>query len=495
MARYENILETIGNTPLVRLNRLAPPGVNVYVKIEAFNPMGSVKDRMARAVIERAELTGQLRLGQTVIEATSGNTGIGLAMVCAQKGYPLVVTMAESFSIERRKLLRFLGAKVVLTPAAEKGTGMLAKAVELAEAHGWFLCRQFENEANADVHSRTTAQEILADFAGERLDYWVSGFGTGGTVKGVARVLKEVRPETKVIAAEPDNAQVLGSGIPQRRDATGNPLESHPRFRPHLMQGWAPDFISRLTEDAVAAGHIDEIVPVAGAEALRLARELALQEGIFVGTSSGGTLAAALEVARRSPPGTNIVCMLPDTGERYLTTPLFEHIGEEMTPDELAISRSTPSCRFDAPPPPPAPLESARVEIDAEVARFVDDLIRAEPVVLFSLEWCEFCWSVRKFFSRVGIAYRSVDLDSVEYQKNDLGGKIRAVLAKRTGAKTIPQLFVGADHVGGCTDVFNAWRDGSLQRRLTLKGIQYDVSAQIDPYSLLPKWQQPRKTA
>jgi cysteine synthase A len=496
MARYRNILETIGNTPLVRLNRLAPPGVNVYVKIEAFNPMGSVKDRMARAVIERAEQTGQLRPQQTVVEATSGNTGIGLAMVCAQKGYPLVVTMAESFSIERRKLLRFLGAKVVLTPAAEKGSGMLAKAVELAETHGWFLCRQFENEANADVHSRTTAEEILADFAGERLDSFVTGFGTGGTLKGVARVLKERRPETRIVAAEPDNAQVLGSGIPQRRDATGRPLESHPRFRPHLMQGWAPDFISRLTEDAVVAGHIDEIMPVPGAEALRLARELALQEGIFVGTSSGGTLAAALEVARRSPPGANIVCMLPDTGERYLSTPLFEHIGEEMTPEELMISRSTPSCRFDVLPTAPVPAaQPTQIEVDADAARFVDEVVGSEPVVMFALEWCEFCWSVRKFLARVGISYRSVDLDSVEYQKNDLGGKIRAVLASRTGAKTIPQIFVGAEHVGGCTDLFNAWRDGSLQQRLAIKGIAYNADTQIDPYSLLPKWQQPRKTA
>src|SRR3982750_4322545 len=223
MARFNNILETIGNTPVVKLNRLAPPGVNVYVKVESFNPMGSVKDRMARAVIEDAERRGLLKPGQTVIEATSGNTGIGLAMVCAQKGYPLVVTMAESFSVERRKLLRFLGARVVLTPAAEKGSGMLAKAVELSAKHGWYLCRQFENEANADVHSRTTAREILADFADERIDYWVTGFGTGGTLKGVARVLKEQRPETFVIAAEPDNAQVLGSGISQPRKPDGSP--------------------------------------------------------------------------------------------------------------------------------------------------------------------------------------------------------------------------------------------------------------------------------
>jgi cysteine synthase A len=497
MARYASILETIGNTPLVRLNRLAPPGVNVYVKIESFNPMGSVKDRMARAMIERAEETGELRPGQTVIEATSGNTGIGLAMVCAQKGYPLVVTMAESFSIERRKLLRFLGARVVLTPASEKGSGMLAKAVELAETHGWYLCRQFENEANADVHSRTTAQEIIADFPGERIDYWVSGFGTGGTLKGVARVLKHARPETRIVAAEPDNSPVLGSGIAQPRDAAGKPLGSHPRFRPHLMQGWAPDFISRLTEDALAAGHIDEIVPVAGADALRLARELALREGIFVGTSSGATLAAALVVARRSPPGTNIVCMLPDTGERYMTTPLFEHIGEDMTAEELALSRSTPTCRFDAPPPSPSPAaEPAQTPpIDAEAERLVEQIVRDEPVVLFALEWCEFCWSVRKLFARLGIAFRSVDLDSVEYQKDDLGGRMRAVLAKRTGAKTIPQVFIGTTHIGGCTDVFDAWRDGSMPRRLIESGIPFDTGAKVDPYTLLPKWLQPRKSA
>ncbi|HEX6999162.1 MAG TPA: cysteine synthase A [Gammaproteobacteria bacterium] len=498
MARYENILETIGNTPLVKLGKLAPPGVNVYVKVEAFNPMGSIKDRMARAIIERAEATGELKPGQTVVEATSGNTGIGLAMVCAQKGYPLVVTMAESFSIERRKLLRFLGAKVVLTPASEKGTGMLAKAVELAETHGWFLCRQFENEANADVHERTTAQEILADFAGERLDYWVSGFGTGGTLKGVARALKQASPVTRVVAAEPDNAQVLGSGIPQPRDAAGKPLESHPRFRPHLMQGWSPDFISKLTEDAVNAGLIDEIVPVSGTEAMRLARELARREGVFVGTSSGATLAAALEVARRSKPGTNIVCMLPDTGERYLSTPLFEDIGEEMTAEELALSRSTPSCRFDAPPPAPA-VHPAAAEapqaLDTEAERFVTDIVRKERVVLFALEWCEFCWSVRKLFARLGIEYVSVDLDSVAHQAGDRGGKIRAVLAARTGARTIPQIFIGGTHVGGATDLFDAWRSGAAQELLARSGVSFDANVDVDPYSLLPKWLQPRKSA
>ena len=279
MARYDNILATIGNTPIVKLQKLAPPGVNVYVKVESFNPMGSVKDRMARAVIERAEARGELRPGQTVIEATSGNTGIGLAMVCAQKGYPLVVTMAENFSVERRKLLRFLGARVVLTPASEKGTGMLNKAIELAERHGYFLCRQFENEANADAHSATTAQEILRDFEGERLDYFVTTFGTGGTLKGVSRALKAARSDTKVVAAEPDNAQVLGSGIPQPTDENGKARGSHPNFRPHAIQGTSPDFVAKLTDDAVAAGYVDEIVPVDGADALRLARELATREG------------------------------------------------------------------------------------------------------------------------------------------------------------------------------------------------------------------------
>jgi len=494
MARYESILDTIGNTPLVRLTKLAPPGINVYVKMESFNPMGSVKDRMARAIIEAAERSGALQPGQTVIEATSGNTGIGLAMVCAQKGYPLVVTMAESFSVERRKLLRFLGAKVVLTPAAEKGTGMLAKAEELAARHGYFLCRQFENEANAEVHSRTTAREIIADFRGETLHYWVSGFGTGGTLKGVARALKQADPNTRIVAAEPDNAQVLGSGIAQPRDAAGKPRASHPNFRPHLMQGWSPDFISKLTEDAVAAGLVDEIVPVAGADALRLARELARREGIFVGTSSGATLAAALQIASRVPPGTNIVCMLPDTGERYLSTPLFEDVSEAMDEAELALSYSTPSARFDVAPVTAVAAE-VPTELDAAAERFVAATVADQPVVMFALEWCEFCWSVRKLFARLELPYCSVDLDSVAYQRDGWGGKIRAVLHARTGSATIPQIFVGGHHIGGCTDVFEAYRTGALQRRLADAGVGYASSVVLDPTSLLPKWLHPRKSA
>jgi cysteine synthase A len=505
MARYDNILDTIGKTPLVRINKLAPAGVSLFAKLESFNPMGSVKDRMARAVIEDAERRGELKPGQTVIEATSGNTGIGLAMVCAQKGYPLVVTMAENFSVERRKLLRFLGARVVLTPASEKGTGMLAKAVALAEKHGYFLCRQFENEANARVHRLTTAREIIDDFEGERLDYWVTGFGTGGTLKGVAQALKPAFPGIQIIAAEPDNSQVLVSGIRQERNADGSIAGSHPNFRPHLMQGWAPDFISSLTESAVADHLIDAIVPVSGQDALDCSRSLATEEGIFVGISSGATLAAAIKVAKLAPAGSNMVCMLPDTGERYLSTPLFEHIGEEMTEEEIEISRSTPGYRFDTQPAvegedkasavPQAVAAETRAELDTDAERFVDGVIREEPVVMFALEWCEFCWSVRKLFARLGIEYRSVDLDSVQLQQDDFGGKIRAVLSERTGAKTIPQIFIGGEHIGGCTETFDGWRDGSMQRRLDANSIAYRHSVDIEPYSLLPKWLQPRMSA
>ena len=494
--KYDSILGAIGNTPLVKLSGLAPAGVNVYVKLESFNPMGSVKDRMALAVIEAAERSGELKPGQTVIEATSGNTGIGLAMVCARRGYPLVIVMAENFSVERRKMLRFLGAKVVLTPASEMGTGMLNKAIELAEAHGWYLCRQFENEANAEVHTRTTAQEILADFHGESLDYFVSGFGTGGTLLGVARGLRQAGKDTRVIAAEPDNAPVLGSGIPQPRDADGQPAGSHPSFRPHPMQGWSPDFVSHLTETALAEDLINEIVPVSGGEAMHCSRELARREGIFVGTSAGATLAAALTVARRAPTGSNIVVMLPDTGERYLSTPLFEDIAEEMNAEELTLSRSTPGYRFDV-PTACAAVERGHVDatLDAEAERYVADLVREESVVLFALEWCEYCWSARKLFKRLGIGYRSVDLDSVEYQVAERGGKIRAVLARHTGSPTIPQIYIGGAHIGGCTELFDAMRNGALQRHLQACGIDYDTSVDLDPYTLFPKWLQPRTTA
>src|SRR5450432_1446171 len=347
MAKFENILGTVGNTPVVKINKLGPKGINLYVKIEAANPLGSVKDRLALGIIEAAEKSGELKPGQTVVEATSGNTGIGLAMVCAQKGYPLVLTMPDSFSIERRKLMRFLGAKVVLTPAAQRAFGMVEKAQELAKAHGWFLTRQFENEANADMHSKTTAREIVDDFQGERLDYWVTGYGTGGTLKGVSRVLAKERPETKIIVCEPEDAQLLASGIVQSRNSDGTPAAPHPTFKPHPLQGWTPDFIPKLTDDAVAMKVIDRILPISGPDAIRCSKDLATQEGIFVGITSGGTFAGALKIAAEAEKGANILCMLPDTGERYLSTPLFADVSADMNEEELKISRSTPSTQFN----------------------------------------------------------------------------------------------------------------------------------------------------
>jgi cysteine synthase len=340
--KYQSILETIGNTPVVRINRLAPPGVNLYVKIEAFNPLGSVKDRLALGVIEAAEKSGELKPGQTIVEATSGNTGIGLAMVCAAKGYPLVITMAEPFSVERRKLMRFLGAKVIVTPAAERAVGMLNKATELAKANGWYMTRQFENEANPDIHARTTAREIIDDFSGERLDYWVTGYGTGGTLNGVARVLAKERPETKIIVCEPSDAQLLGSGIAQSRNPDGTPSAPHPTFKPHPMQGWTPDFIPKIAGEAVEMKVIDQILPISGPDAIRCSQDLAKKEGIFVGITSGATFAGALKIAAEAPHGANILCMLPDTGERYLSTPLFADVAADMNEEELRISHSTP---------------------------------------------------------------------------------------------------------------------------------------------------------
>jgi len=340
---HNSILDTIGRTPVVRINKLAPAGIDLYAKLEAFNPLGSVKDRLALGVIEDAERTGKLKPGQTVIEATSGNTGIGLAMVCAQKGYPLVVTMAESFSVERRKLMRFLGAKVVITPAAERATGMVKKAIELAEANGWFLTRQFENEANADYHSRTTAQEILRDFQGQRLDYWVTGFGTGGTLKGVARVLAKERPETRIVVCEPADAPMLTNGAVQERNPDGTPAKGNASWKPHPMQGWSPDFVPKLTGDAVDMKVIHKVLTVTGAEAMKCSKDLAQKEGIFVGITAGGTFAAALQLCKEAPKGAVVLAMLPDTGERYLSTPLFADVPADMTEEELKIMRSTPS--------------------------------------------------------------------------------------------------------------------------------------------------------
>lgn len=344
--RYNNVLEKIGNTPVIRINKLGPANVNIFAKVEAFNPMGSVKDRLALGVIENAERSGELKPGQTVIEATSGNTGIGLAMVCAQKGYPLVITMSESFSVERRKLMRFLGAKVVLTPAAEKGVGMVKKAKELAEANGWWQSKQFENAANADMHEKTTAREIMSDFDDISLDYWVTGFGTSGTLTGVSRVLKAESPNTKIIVCEPDNAKILSSGVAQVRAADGSPDKTHPDFTPHPMQGWTPDFIPLLADEVLEDSRIDSYLPIEAAMAMKCSQDLAQKEGLFVGISAGATLAGALKIAETAPDGSNILCMLPDTGERYLSTPLFKDIEAEMNEEEVALSNSTPGYQF-----------------------------------------------------------------------------------------------------------------------------------------------------
>jgi len=343
---FDSILDTVGDTPVIRVNNLAPDGVRLYVKAEFFNPAASVKDRLALNIIEAAERAGTLKPGQTVVEATSGNTGIGLAMVCAQKGYPLVVTMADSFSVERRRLMRMMGAKVVLTPRAQKGTGMYVKAVELAETHGWFLARQFETPANADIHEATTAREIINDFAGDRLDYVVTGYGTGGTVTGLARVLRKERPETKIILSEPTNAALVNSGVAQARGADGSPAVSHPAFEPHPIQGWTPDFIPLVLQEALDNGGYDDLILVSGADGIAWAKKLASREGILTGVSGGATLAVAMQVAERAKPGAVILAMLPDTGERYLTTPLFEGIPEDMDDEERALSESTPGYRM-----------------------------------------------------------------------------------------------------------------------------------------------------
>lgn len=313
---YDSILDTIGSTPIVRLNHIAPDHVDIYVKIESFNPMASVKDRLAYAIIRDAEDRGALKPGQTVVEATSGNTGIALAMVCAARGYGFVAIMAESFSVERRRLMKALGAKVILTPAAERATGMVRLAEELAEKHGWYSARQFENEANPAYHRNTTGPEILSDFAGRQLDYWVTGYGTGGTLTGAGEVIKLARPEVQIIATEPAGAALLGGAD----------------WQPHKIQGWTPDFIPAVLKQDVA----DQIVPVTDEEAISTSRDLATREGIFVGISAGGTLAAGLKVANDAPKGSVILAMLPDTGERYLSTPLFEGIDETSDDEWLA---------------------------------------------------------------------------------------------------------------------------------------------------------------
>ena len=313
---YDSILDTIGNTPVVRLNNIAPDNVTMYVKVEAFNPMASVKDRLALAIVNDAENRGLLKPGQTIVEATSGNTGLALAMVCAARGYRFVAVMAESFSIERRKVMRALGAKVILTPAAERGSGMVRKAEELARQHGWLLARQFENEANPAFHRQTTGPEILRDFAGRRLDYWVTGWGTGGTMTGAGQMIKAARPDVRIVATEPKAAALLSGG----------------EWNPHKIQGWTPDFIPDVLDPSV----YDEMVTIDDDTAIATARRLAAEEGIFVGISAGATLAAAMQVAESASDGSVLLAMLPDTGERYLSTPLFEGVNEGSDDEWLA---------------------------------------------------------------------------------------------------------------------------------------------------------------
>ena len=488
MTVHHNILGAIGMPPAVRRQRPAPEALARRVQHEAANPMGSVKDRLALGIIEAAEQAGELKAGQTVIEATSGNTGLGLAMVCAAKGYPLVVVMAENFSLERRKMLRFLGAKVVLSPPWAKGTGMLAIARKLADDNGWFLASQFDNEAGPDIHSRTTAAEIIGDFGPDGLTAWVSGFGTGGTLKGVARVLRAQSPATRIILVEPENAALVGSGLAQDIDSNGDPTKSHPAFHPHPMQGWSPDFISKLTREAVAARLIDATVGVSGGEAIDTAIQLARREGIFCGISGGATVAGALMAARGMAPGSRILAMLPDTGERYLTTPLFADISVEMDDAEKALlDAAMPAIAASSAPPPTTPEE---VPVVDEAARqFVADAIANNPgkVVMFAMSWCEFCWTVRKLLNALGVPFVSIDIDTSEFRLANDVPKIRAALAEVAGAPTLPQIYADGTHLGGCMDVLGAAETGELRRILAAGGIPNN-DAMVDPYEYLPNW-------
>eukprot|EP00923_Selenidium_pygospionis_P019354 GHVN01033870.1.p1 GENE.GHVN01033870.1~~GHVN01033870.1.p1 ORF type:complete len:399 (+),score=58.57 GHVN01033870.1:1-1197(+) len=346
---HPNILSTIGSTPVVKINKLAPPHVNLFVKLEFFNPLSSVKDRLALALIENAERRGDLKPGDTVVEGTSGNTGIALAFVCAQKGYAFVACMSETFSVERRKIMRSLGAKVILTPAMYGGYGMVAKAVELSKQPGWRLTQQFESQANADYHAQTTGPEILCDFSSTPLNYWVTGYGTGGTFAGAGRVLKAALPQVKIVLCEPELCPMIKSGVPQARHSDGTPKSAHPNFKPHPIQGWAPNFIPLVCQQGIDGGLADSVMLVSGGEAMTAAIQLGEKEGIFSGTSGGATLAVGLKIAETAPVGSNILVMIPDTQERYISTPLYDSIQADMNEEEIEISMSTPGFHLDPP--------------------------------------------------------------------------------------------------------------------------------------------------
>ena len=337
---YKDILQTIGNTPSIKLRNISINETNIYVKAEYFNPASSVKDRLAISIIENAEKNGSIKEGQTVVEATSGNTGIGLAMVCAAKNYPLVVTMPDSASMERRKLMRFLGAKVLLTPASEGGTGAYEVAKKLVLKNNWFFARQFENEDNANIHEETTGIEIYNDFKEIGLDYWVSGYGTGGTFTGVSRTLRRKLPNTKLILTEPDVAPLLESGTKQVRNVDGSAAKSHPAWNPHPIQGWTTDFIPLVLQESIDNKYYDELIPVSGDDGLYWSHELAKKEGIITGVSGGSTFAIAVEVAKKAKKDSNILCMLPDTAERYMSSVLFDSIDPEMNKEELNLLES-----------------------------------------------------------------------------------------------------------------------------------------------------------
>ena len=337
---YSNILETIGNTPSVKVKNISINNTNIYVKAEFFNPASSVKDRLAISIIENAEKNGTIEKGQTVVEATSGNTGIGLAMVCAAKNYPLVVTMPDSASIERRKLMRFLGARVILTPASEGGTGAYDVAKRLVHKNNWFFARQFENEDNANIHEETTGIEIYNDFKEIGLDYWISGYGTGGTFTGVSRTLRKKLPNTKLILTEPDVAPLIASDREQNRNDDGSASESHPSWNPHPIQGWTTDFIPLVLQESIDKKYYDELIPVSGDDGLFWSHELAKKEGIITGVSGGSTFAIAVAVAKKAKKGSNILCMLPDTAERYMSSVLFDSIKSEMNDDEKKLLNS-----------------------------------------------------------------------------------------------------------------------------------------------------------
>ncbi|MGD2133669.1 MAG: pyridoxal-phosphate dependent enzyme, partial [Maricaulaceae bacterium] len=350
---------------------------------------------------------------------------------------------------------------------------------------------------------RTTAREIVEAFEGQSLDYFVTGYGTGGTLTGVGRVLRKESPKTKIIACEPDVAALISSGTPQARRDDGAPAESHPAFHPHPMQGWTPDFIPKITSEAIDGKYFDEMVLINGADAIAASKALAQQEGIFVGITSGATLAGALKTSESAPKGSNVLCMLPDTGERYLSTPLFEGVEADMNDEENEISRSTPTAQFTSASATPKPsgdatakAEKAAPPVDGDAKAFLDRTIndRSQPVVMFALEWCEFCWAARKLFSALGVDYRSVDLDSVAYQADDLGNRIRAALKAKTGVATIPQIFVGGEFVGGCSELLEAKASGQLSELLTKAGASFDPGNEVDPFDLLPKWVHPRTT-